>query len=258
MRKNLTLAVASAAIATGCASPVPVAENFPLSYQKVARTAHHWDVVADDVVEQTTGAVKEIASLNGRPLYLTPAAVDTVFDAAFHDFLLNRMLTRGVTVNVCPVKQTAGLAEAPAVQVNYSTRVVQHSASMSAYRPGALTALGFGVFAGHELGVMASLPVQYGAGAGLLALTDIAAGHVALPTHTEIIVTTTIVENNHYLMRRSDVYYVPDADAHLFSDRAARTDDCPSVVTNSAQLEIDQEKRRSNARLEWLSLFKPE
>lgn len=257
MRKNLIVAVASAAIATGCASPVPVAENFPLSYQKVARTSHHWDVVADDVVEQTTGAIKEIASLNGRPIYLSPAAVNTVFDAAFHDFLLNRMVTRGVTVNVCPAKQTAGLDEAPPVQVNYSARVVEHSASMSAYRPGALTALGLGVVAAHGL-EGASLPVLYGTGAGLLALADIAAGQEALPTRTEIIVTTTIVENNHYLTRRSDVYYVPDADAHLFSDRAARTDDCPGVVTNSARLEIEQQKLRSNARLEWLSLFRPE
>jgi hypothetical protein len=156
------------------------------------------------------------------------------------------------------MKQTVGFAEAPAVQVNYSTRVVQHSASMSAYRPGVLTALGAGVFAVHELDVMASVPVQYGAGAALLALADVAAGHIALPTRTEIIVTTTIVENNRYLMRRSDVYYVPDADAHLFSDHAARTDDCPGAAVTSAQREIDQEKVLLAAKLERLVRFNPD
>lgn len=258
MRKNLILAVASAAIATGCASPVPVAQNFPLSHQKVARTAHHWDVVADDVVEQTTSTMKGFPSLDGRPVYVTPPAVNTVFDATFRDFLLNRLLARGVTVNVCPIKQAVGFAQAAAVQVNYSTRVIQHSAHMSAYEPGALTALTSGVLAWHELALHASDPWIGAASVGTAALVDVWLGHAALPTRTEIIVTTTIVEDNHFLMRRSDVYYVPEADANLFSDRATRSDDCPGAAMNSAQREIDQEKQELGARLERLVRFNPD
>lgn len=215
-------------------------------------------MVADDVVEQTTGTFKDIAALNGRPVYVTPPTVNTTFDAAFRDFLLNRLLARGVTVNVCQVKQTAGFAQAPEVHINYSTRVVQHSASMSAYTPGFVTALGSGVFAVHELAKNASLVGQYAAGIGLGVVGDIAAGRAAVPTRTEIIVTTTIVENNRFLMRRSDVYYVPDADAHLFSDHAARSDDCPGAATTSAQREIEQEKMELAAKLERLVRFNPD
>jgi hypothetical protein len=258
MGKNLMLVITSAALAAGCASPVPVAQNFPLSHQKVARTAHHWDVVADDVVEQTTSTMKGFPSLDGRPVYVTPPAVNTVFDAAFRDFLLNRMLTHGVTVNVCPVKQTVGFAQAPAVQVNYSTRVIQHSANMSLYEPGALTALTSGVLAWHEIALHASDPWIGAASVGTAALVDVWLGHAALATRTEIIVTTTIVENNHFLMRRSDVYYVPEADANLFTDRATRTDDCPGAATNSAQREIDQEKQALTAKLDKLVRFNPD
>jgi hypothetical protein len=258
MRTNLLLAVASAALAAGCASPVPVAQNFPLSHQKVARTAHHWDVVADDVVEQTATTMKSLPSLDGRPVYVIPPAVNTVFDAAFRDFLLNRFLARGVTVNVCPVKQTVGFAQAPEVQVHYSTRVIQHSANMSTYERGALTVLTSGVLAWHEIALHASQPWIGAAGVGTAALLDVWLGHAALATRTEIIVTTTIMENNHFLMRRSDVYYVPEADANLFSVRAARTDDCTGVETTNAQSEIEQEKKALTAKLERLVRFNPD
>ena len=55
MKKTSAILIAGISSALfGCASPVPVAENFPVSYQKVARTAHHWDVVAGDLLAQTT------------------------------------------------------------------------------------------------------------------------------------------------------------------------------------------------------------
>lgn len=250
-RRKLLLVATSAVIAAGCASPVPVADNFPLSYQKVARTAHHWDVVADDVVAQTSATVQG-EPMKGRSVYVVQPAQNTAFDAAFREFLINRMVDRGMPVNVCPVKpEAAGFAVAPAVQVRYTTRVIAHSASMSNYRPGALTGLASGVWVGHAIGQSGlSRDAKFGAALGLGALIDWAAGHESSPTKTEIIVTTTIAENNRFLMRRSDVYYVPDADAPLFSKPVARGSECsgtPQYVS-----EIDEEKKALAVRLDSL------
>ena len=59
MKKNYAVLASTVVALVGCASPAPVAQNFPLSYQQVARTAHHWDVVAEDVVSQTMQAIAD-------------------------------------------------------------------------------------------------------------------------------------------------------------------------------------------------------
>ena len=35
-------------------------------------------------------------------------------------------------------------------------------------------------------------------------------------TNTEVIVTTSLIDNNRYLMRKTDVYYVEDAEGVMF------------------------------------------
>lgn len=232
-----TVAVAlSVVFVYGCASPVPVADNFPLSYQKVARTAHHWDVVADDVVAQTADTLRGRGAFSERSLYVMQPARSTMFDAAFRDFLLNRMVDRGMTVNVCSAPSE--------VQVRYSTRVVQHSANMPKYRPGFLTALTSGVWVGHLLSESSlSADAAYAIGIPFAVAADVIAGHEAEPTRTEIIVTTTITEANHFVMRRSDVYYVPDGDRPIFTAAVARESDCAPdrmrMEHTSAALDLD-------------------
>lgn len=41
-------------------------------------------------------------------------------------------------------------------------------------------------------------------------------------------ITTTIIENNKYLMRKSDIYYIPEADAGIFTRRAPQASLCPT------------------------------
>lgn len=217
--QNAVLAAAIAAVTLGCASPVPVADNFPLSYQKVARTAHHWDVVADDVVAQTADTLRDRQSFSGRPVYVMQPTRNTTFDAAFRDFMLNRLVDRGIDVNVCSAPSE--------VQVRYSTRVVEHLANMPKYRPGFLTALSSGVLVGHFLAdASLSADAAYGIGIPFAIAADIAASHAAEPTRTEIIVTTTITDGNKFVMRRSDVYYVPDGDRPIFTGVVARESEC--------------------------------
>lgn len=54
-------------------------------------------------------------------------------------------------------------------------------------------------------------------GLALAALADVARSQYSGgPTHTEVILTTTIMQGDRYLARNTDVYYVEDSDATLF------------------------------------------
>ncbi|HEY0561926.1 MAG TPA: hypothetical protein VGD04_01245 [Methylophilus sp.] len=68
------------------------------------------------------------------------------------------------------------------------------------------------------------------AGIGIGALADVIENTYPRSTNTELIVTTTISDNNLFLFRRSDVYYVPDADASQFLKRVAQRSTCTDDV----------------------------
>lgn len=256
MLKNLVLVSSVVVTAVGCAAPQPVAENFPISYQKVARTAKHWDIVADDVVSQTAGVLASAQELQGRGVFVPPTARNTVFDATLRDFLINRMVDRGVPVSVCPVGG-AGMISNPDVNVRYETRIIGH-ADISHYRPGLLTALAGGIFVGRSISEANVHPDTVGvASFGLLALADAAAGYVAKPTHTELVITTTIAENNRFLMRRSDVYYVPDGDVNLFTRRVAGSALCGRAPALAMRDPADDEQARRDLVIDGMRRSNP-
>lgn len=226
MKAAYALAVPVVAVMVGCASPLPVAQNFELSHQKVARAAHHWDVVADDVVGQTLRTISEKPQLQGRGVYVAPTR-NTAFDAAFRSFMITHLVQRGATVSECKVGSSAspGFAQdGPDVEIRYDTQLVVHSGIGSNYQPPRLTVLASGVAVLRE--VFLGGDVVAGTLTGV-ALAEWWAGHLARPTRTELIVTTTVVENNRFVMRTKDIYYVPDGDARLFTQKVATRSACP-------------------------------
>lgn len=203
---------------TGCAlqSPVPVAENFPLSLQKKVRASHHWDVIADDVVSQTLKSLEAKDYLQGRAFFVRPVAQGKpTFDKAFRNFMITRMVNRGLPVSN---------SEAGSVEVQYETQVVQHQSDRPYYQPGAITVLTAGVLVARNLAVVEhSAQLVGGTLLGAAALADVAAGHASGgPTKTELIVTTSIVVDSRFVMRKSDVYYLEDLDVGLFNETAEK------------------------------------
>lgn len=227
----------------GCASPVPIAQNFPASFQKVARTAHHWDVVAQDVVAQTNAAIEANPVLQKRGIFVSESHTNTAFNVAFRDFLINHMVGSGVPVSVCKTAPSGGTGfamDGADVEVHYEARIIGHGARTPHYVPGALTALAAGVRVIHNISENMSSSNQWAAGIGLAALTDVAASNLSGPTRTELIVTTTISENNRYIMRRSDIYYVPDADAQLFVQRVNKHSPCAKEKTRVSKADLER------------------
>lgn len=229
-------------VVVGCASPVPIAQNFPVSFQKVARTAHHWDVVAQDVVAQTNAAIEANPVLQKRGIFVSEANTNTAFNVAFRDFLINHMVGTGLPVSVCkstPSDGTGFAMDGTDVEVHYEARIIGHGARTPHYVPGALTALAAGVKVIHNISENMSDSSQWAAGIGLAVLTDVAASNLSSPTRTELIVTTTISENNRYIMRRSDIYYVPDADAQLFVQRVNKHSPCVKEKTRVSKADSE-------------------
>lgn len=257
MKKKIAVltALSAAAVLVGCASPAPVPVNFQLSHQKVARTAHHWDVVADDVVTETLRAIVETPQLQGRGVYIARAS-DTAFNNAFREFMITGMVNRGARVSVCRTPEgKAGFSpEAPDIEITYDVQHVTHRADLPRYQPPRWTLLAAGVAVlrnvfldGHETaGVI-----------GGIAAAELGVGHLANAPQTEIIVTTTIAENNRFVARKSDIYYVPEADAALFIRRVGYRSPCPgeapiaAAASESAITEAEREldrREREQAR----------
>jgi len=213
----------------GCASPVPVAQNFPLSFQKVARTAQHWNVVADDVVNTTIQSINSNPVLQNRPMFVPRFADASAFDASFRDFVITNMVNRNVEVNVCysDSASQSGFSTASPVQVQYEARIISHRAGVTNYLPGAFTMLGAGVgviynIAESDLSNKSIIASALGIGAAI----DLARANITRSTSTELVLTTTIAENNRFIMRRSDIYYVPDGDVNLFINSVAQRSTC--------------------------------
>lgn len=235
MRKKIVISSLSAAVVLmGCAAPIPVAENFPIAYQKVARTAKHWDVVAADVVGQTIDTIAKTPVLQNRPVFVVQNLDGASFDAGFRDFMISHLVDKAMVVNVC---SDAGASPTNAVQsdirqvqVRYEARPIKHKAKMPYYRTGEVTALAAGVsvlYGAFDADIVRDLTIA--AGVGTVGVLDLWEGARSKPTQTELLVTTTIYENNRYLMHRNDIYYVPDADIGLFLNSVGQRNDCGGI-----------------------------
>ncbi len=213
MRVRL-LVIAISLFIGGCASQLPIPANHPISTQKKARAAHHWDVLADDVAVQTQiVAYGKESAIKDKSLFIRMPREGTTFNIAFRNFLITRLVNRGMQVNDQPV--------AGAVEISYDTQLVRHGSNRYTHVPGTLTALTAGLWVIH--GMIGSGVDALPGALGVSALADWGLGHYAgAATHTELIVTTSIVTDNQYRLRKSSVYYIEEEDSDLFVEALER------------------------------------
>lgn len=247
MRSGYAMLIPITVVIVGCASPAPVPVNFALTHQKVARTAHHWDVVADDVVSETLRAITEKPQLQGRGVYISHTK-NTAFNVAFREFMITHMVNQGADVSVCKSDMRTGRGgftpEAPDVEVNYDIQFVKHGGQLPKYQPPRWTVLAAGVAVARDAFLAGD---ETTATIGGIAFGEWWAGHYANPPQAEIIVTTTIAENNRFVSRKSDIYYVPEADSKLFVQRVAQRTVCPgekNVAMDDGAAEASREVTR--------------
>lgn len=211
--KNLKLMAlgAGAAVLAGCvSSPIPVSANFPITVEPKVRSAGHWALLSKDVVEQTLESLNKL-SMPTHNLYVVLPANATEFDRAFQQFLITDL-----------VKSDRVVQQAPegALEVSYQTQVVRHNSPRPHFVPGRFTMVTAGLYAAYGLGT-APIGDKMAGGLALAGGADyVASESSGGPTHTELILTTTIAAGGRYLVRKTDVYYVEEADTTLLQYRA--------------------------------------
>lgn len=206
---SAALLVGAAAGMMGCAtkSPIPLAENFDLTVQPKVRSAGHWELVSRDVVSQTLATLDKAGLPAGAQIHVGLPPNPSPFDLAFRDFLITKFVQSNV-----PVQQMPGQT----LEVSYHAQLVRHNSDRPHFIPGQFTMITAGVMAAYGLR-HSHLDAQLAAGLGLAALADYGASvNTGGPTNTEMVLTTTVMRGGQYLARKTDVYYLENADAPLF------------------------------------------
>lgn len=202
--------VAGAVLLVGCASsPIPVSANFPLTVEPKVRSAGHWALVSNDVVKQTLDSLGKLG-VSGN-LYVALPANATAFDRAFQNFLITDLVKSGRVVQQFPDR---------ALEVSYQTQVVRHNSPRPHFVPGRFTMITTGLYAAYGLG-LGTVGEKMIGGLALAGGADyLSSEYSGGPTHTELILTTTIAQGGRYLVRKTDIYYVEEADTTLVQYRA--------------------------------------
>ncbi len=190
---------------SGCSS-IPMYSSYAWTEQQKMQAAHHWDVLASDVANQINNQLIRSDYIEKAVYVKTTCGSDatpctqgqtTLFNEGFRDLLITRLVSFGV-----PTSTSKHMSD---IQLDYKVQVVYHRTPRHTLQPGLLTALSAGV------AVLRYMPVelQIMAGAGLL---DFMVGVGPPSGHYEVIISTSMVTDEKYLFRTSDIYYVNDPD----------------------------------------------
>ena len=190
---------------TSC-SRIPQPASYAFSEQQKMQATDHWDVLASDVANQINNQLIISDYIDSSVYVKTTCGTDatpckqeetTPFNEAFRDLLITRLVNFGVPTSI--EKKVAD------IEVNYKVQVVYHASTRYTLAPGTLTALTTMVSVFRD----ASSTVK------LLALAaglDIANATSPGNGHYEVIITTSMVTDEKYLFRTSDIYYINDPD----------------------------------------------
>jgi hypothetical protein len=203
MNKTISL-LAVALLAAGCASEVPLATTHPMTLQQKLKSASHWGIIAKDTAQQAMAGLAK-AGMAGVPVTVSTQQPTAPFQEGFRTFLITHLVESGQ-----PVMQSGA-----DVDVQFEAQVVHKPTKGHATIPGEWTALAVGVSVirnAYKWGDNEQLAGVL----GLAALADLSGGYATPVTKTEVIVTTSVLRAGKYIARKTDVYYVDDADGSLY------------------------------------------
>lgn len=183
-----------------CASQIPVATTYPVSYQKKMQAAHHWDVLTEDVANRLHSALIGAGNPQGRTisLYVQQPQYDSDFGFAFHNLLITHLLERGFSITENP---SAGLP------LNYDVQLVSHNdRGFIRPVPGLFSGLASSVFVLRGIARESSTAAWMVGAVG----ADVVTGYITDNPDNEIIVTTSVMNGDRYVVRLRDIYYISD------------------------------------------------
>jgi hypothetical protein len=195
------------ALVAGCATDIPKPSGHAASEQVKLRATHHWDVVAADIARQMK---KQLAPLgSGIAVYVEPPVNRSPFELAMHEFVITHLVEDGVRVD---------LSGKSALMVTLTTQLVTN-VSQRVLTTVPLTPIAAGIMVAYNVAEHANDVFQSAAVLGAAAAYDLGTDRLTspgAPSQTELIVTSSVADSGHFLMRKTDVYYIEDVDRALF------------------------------------------
>jgi hypothetical protein len=214
MHKRLfgLLLIAMGLFTVGCATSIPQAENFSQTKQKKVMAAQHWGMIAADAVEQTRLALNKQSHTKDKPVYVADNAT-TEFNRAFRKYMIAGLIDAGFVV----LAKKEG-----AIEIGYETQVLRHAASFNpldfGYKPGVATAGVAGFWVLRD--ALKSFSFS-SAGVGTLAAAgayDVYKAQNPGETGVELLISTSIIHDNRYVMLNADAYYIEKEETLLFEE----------------------------------------
>lgn len=212
MRKiNLIYSIV-VALLSGCSGIVkspsaPIPQNFAQTNQQHIQAVEHWSIIAEDLANQAIVSLEK-NKLSASPIYVKYPPVKTEFSVAFHDFLVEGLVKKGMKVNRSNANNTV---------LEYKVQAIE----FSSYRDLALvgtkakwTSVGAGILVVRDvLGKnFSSKATDIMSGAMLYDFWNADEGAPTL----ELLISSAIVDKNIYLMKTTDVYYANHDDSNLY------------------------------------------
>lgn len=205
------LLIVSSLFLAACVTAVPQSENFTSTKQKKTLAAQHWGLIANDAVSQTRLALaKQSIDKEKQPLYVADNTT-TDFSRAFRKYMIAGLIDAGFVVSA---------KKEGAIEVDYEAQVIRHASSFDpqafGYKPGMaiMGVTGFWILRDA---------LRYSSTIGKALATAGAAGAVDYynatnPSETgvELLISTSIVHNDRYVMLNADAYYIEKEEAWLF------------------------------------------
>lgn len=213
MLAAFTLNLVGCAAVKGPDAPIP--QNYPYSYQKQLQASQHWAIVADDMATQLIKNL-QARKVFDQPVYIAIKSNQSAFSEALHDFMISQLLKKGAKVSKTRKKSTI---------VDYKVQVLKFNADRSTALPAQapFTTLAGGVVVSRVLAETADLTgfEQAIITGGLLA--DLWANDNT--PKLELLVSASIIENDIYKMKTTDIYYANLEDINLY--KANKFDNSP-------------------------------
>jgi hypothetical protein len=189
----------AAALVAGCnAAPprhsdVPLPANSPVSTQRELQAADHWQLTAASIAATTSGMIRDNPQAAAQRYRIESPLDDTPFARAFHALLVTELVRAGVSV---------APGGPDAIPIAYQLQLLE-------FGPDRRT--GYPLYRSAQ-----SYPPA-------LRIEDPAQIRGTRAPRHELIVTVSIERDGAYWLRRSDIYYLRDADAALYLPAAQQT-----------------------------------
>lgn len=210
----------------------PISTNFRTSSQLKLQAAQHWASIAEDTgraIGDMLGKAQQCGpqSRSCKGIFVNPPALATEFSRAFHSQLITTLVSSGVVVS-----KDAGAA----VSIDIDVQPIVFAPNRPQYRfAGKATELGPGVWALRDTvtvkpedpKLLPPVDEMMRGNALHWFRSEFASGQTP---QTEILVTVSAGNENRYLARSTNVYYITDGDRKLYEQEiCSRISVCASA-----------------------------